>query len=646
MVFCGKPSKSCEECRLRRTKCDRARPSCSQCIRARRVCKGYRDVGDLMFRDESKKLVAKARIQSSRRPARSRISPLRRQTISDQLIPATLLEIQSYPSIEVPTGLRETVEQQATSFFFQNYVPDKTSLPGGGFQYLEDIFGLERVGGGLLDIILSLGISGLASFWKEPGWIANANTKYASSSKTISLELESFDGIRSNQVFAAVMLLGLYKVAPCSGQKSMEGCAEHTSGSSAIMKLRGKKQLKTSLGYQMFIHHRAQVIKGCVQMSTCVPSYIAEWNDSLDEGPLEQVATALSQLHIKYANIQGEMGPSHNFSNPESTIIRARNLDAECVAWTQNRDIQYISQTRQLSKATDESYLGHYDMYPSLWVAMIWNSYRTLRIQIHDLILLQVKHFCQTHVLEVLFGDPNYYEKQIMESESLILQLSREICSSVSAILGSNASPHMLPRPPRLYNGNMVLWPLYYAGFSSVIPRSQLEWIIGRLQHLLTTFGLRQAIPLLYGLCTGNCVQKWDGQHVAHLPSDEDAFVTPELSRTTTQEAEQQQAQGYTTLIQNVAHHNADFAYVNPGESAHSPHQLPTLRSSAMDESQRHINCTSSNFNLESETITARQPETQVQGYGIGLTPEDPRYYGGTRGMGVIMGSGLFETEW
>lgn len=60
MVYCGKPSKGCAECRSRKIRCDQARPACSQCTKASRACSGYRDQLSLMFRDESQQVVRKA----------------------------------------------------------------------------------------------------------------------------------------------------------------------------------------------------------------------------------------------------------------------------------------------------------------------------------------------------------------------------------------------------------------------------------------------------------------------------------------------------------------------------------------------------------------------------------------------------------
>ncbi|KAF4456934.1 hypothetical protein F53441_1058 [Fusarium austroafricanum] len=63
MVYCGKASQGCQNCRVRRIKCDKIKPECSQCIRVGKKCPGYRDQLSLMFRDESSKVIQKAHAQ-------------------------------------------------------------------------------------------------------------------------------------------------------------------------------------------------------------------------------------------------------------------------------------------------------------------------------------------------------------------------------------------------------------------------------------------------------------------------------------------------------------------------------------------------------------------------------------------------------
>jgi hypothetical protein len=49
--------------------CDQAIPACGQCIKSKRNCPGYRNEVDLMFLDETRMVVKKARIRSPPRAA-------------------------------------------------------------------------------------------------------------------------------------------------------------------------------------------------------------------------------------------------------------------------------------------------------------------------------------------------------------------------------------------------------------------------------------------------------------------------------------------------------------------------------------------------------------------------------------------------
>ncbi|GJC95509.1 C6 finger domain-containing protein [Colletotrichum higginsianum IMI 349063] len=60
MVYCGKPSKGCSSCRERKIRCDQKEPGCGQCEKRQQECPGYRNIVDLMFRDESSHVIKKA----------------------------------------------------------------------------------------------------------------------------------------------------------------------------------------------------------------------------------------------------------------------------------------------------------------------------------------------------------------------------------------------------------------------------------------------------------------------------------------------------------------------------------------------------------------------------------------------------------
>ena len=103
MVYCGKPSKGCAECRSRKIRCDQARPACSQCTKASRACSGYRDQLSLMFRDESQQVVRKAN-SSATAARRATKSPKRAATRAGTPASSSTTGLKSSRSPSLPQG--------------------------------------------------------------------------------------------------------------------------------------------------------------------------------------------------------------------------------------------------------------------------------------------------------------------------------------------------------------------------------------------------------------------------------------------------------------------------------------------------------------------------------------------------------------
>lgn len=67
MVYCGPPSKGCASCRERKVRCDQQEPGCGQCEKRNVTCPGYRNMQDLMFRDESSRVIKKAKARTRKK---------------------------------------------------------------------------------------------------------------------------------------------------------------------------------------------------------------------------------------------------------------------------------------------------------------------------------------------------------------------------------------------------------------------------------------------------------------------------------------------------------------------------------------------------------------------------------------------------
>ncbi|KAG9548581.1 hypothetical protein KCV01_g23762, partial [Aureobasidium melanogenum] len=70
MVYGGKPSRGCGTCKKRKIKCDEGRPTCTQCQKSSRVCLGYKDEADYIFRNQTEKVTS--RITKARKPRASK----------------------------------------------------------------------------------------------------------------------------------------------------------------------------------------------------------------------------------------------------------------------------------------------------------------------------------------------------------------------------------------------------------------------------------------------------------------------------------------------------------------------------------------------------------------------------------------------
>lgn len=168
-----------------------------------------------MFRDEPQN--QNERHQRSKKAESTRAQDLLSSAASDTHLsvittPIAQLPLEFQPVFPLSISLGTSAEDQATCFFFQNYVLAGNELSRAPYDYLSDIYGSEEVGAGLAEAIASLGMVGLANFWCTPNIMSNANAKYHSALRTVSEQPMDVDQAKSDQTLISIMLLGLYGV--------------------------------------------------------------------------------------------------------------------------------------------------------------------------------------------------------------------------------------------------------------------------------------------------------------------------------------------------------------------------------------------------------------------------------------------------
>ena len=249
---------------------------------------------------------------------------------------------------------------------------------------------------------------------------------------------------------------------------------------------------------------------------------------ALLETPEEAAATALSRISIKYCNLRASMSSFDDHSNPEYIISTACALDAECAEWVRKCPFQYIYTTATLKQRSDEVFSDHYHVYANIWIATIWNNYRCIRILINELIIDQLKYLFRFNPQSTLLWDDScLYENQILASNSTLLQLCHDICSSVPYFLGFNPDLRPNERPvPKTVGGNLLIWPLYTAAVTGMVSDLMREWVADRLRWISEIMGIRQAAPLALSLARKQDILVWEsGETQDDVQSAKSKFI-------------------------------------------------------------------------------------------------------------------------
>jgi hypothetical protein len=237
-----------------------------------------------MFRDESQVLSSKRQRLAGTKKARHTISlspPKETHSslvhISSEVSTPQFSNKHPSPASFLTLNLDSSAEEQATCFFWRNYILEEHRFHNGNFQYLSDLYTREDIGESLTETVACLGLVGLSNFWKASNIMRAAQAKYNSALRLVSSRLRNVEEAKADQTLVAVMLLGLYEVIclplfwvicvnfypqtnTCSSPQSMQSWTKHTTGAAALLNLRGKQQLETSIGHHLFVHLRTQVV--------------------------------------------------------------------------------------------------------------------------------------------------------------------------------------------------------------------------------------------------------------------------------------------------------------------------------------------------------------------------------------------------
>lgn len=554
MVFCGKPSRGCATCRAKKKKCDAAVPACSLCRRTGSKCPGYRDQLSLSFRDQSQCVIEKVRGSSGKKrhstdevAEKSKVSATpdlthdqrgpevrisrrfdsRRRSCTSTLEYDELNEALSplnvdyspnvdcfWPTLElspasdpipfqpkdvhisiIPIALSPPLEEQATYFFFQNYVFTELATPYNHLACLPTICSQVSQMKALSSVIISIGAAGISNIRKDPDIMRAAQEIYSSTLQYTQDLLEDSSQIQKDQTILVVLLLALYENITCCTPQSMRSWSRHVRGATALLSLRGQDSLSDIALLGLFLHLRQQIITDCLQRKAPTPQIVVDWSckvKGLVSGP-KLWENSLEDISIRLCDLRSSIKQG-SIDNDEA-IRLAATLDEDLEAWL-SKVPEYFSYSKIYDFENPEDvFFGCYHVYSETRVVSVWNHYRSLRIITNEVIIDAIYSS----------GNATSHEVQRRSSEQLLNKLTADICGSVPPFLGYRNGQKNAP----VMIGTLLLWPLYTCAAQNYASPVARDWIILQLDKIGEVMGIRLATSLARVLRTRGEVTVW-----------------------------------------------------------------------------------------------------------------------------------------
>jgi hypothetical protein len=349
MVYRGKPSAGCENCRKAKKRCTLEQPACARCVKLKKHCSGYRDTTQLQIQDESEAVRAKAtkkarqtaHVTAAADWAPPQPAPAWNETPANILTPQSMNSESSGSSsddtIELPVHetqidfdfsdttdygdgmsliqsygpvtmrLMPTADEIASTHFFSQFTSDN-----GHWDFVRD-FARKSTMEPCLDLaIRACGMAALDNVQNVVMGKEYARSMYVEALGLLNAALRDPKRCKTDESLLAVSMLGYYENLTCESKESVTSWKAHISGATQLLKLRGKSQFKSRIGRLMFREIRAQILIHCIWDDLEPPDFLLDWEEDLiaqsEEMPLAAMAAdRLVRISFDFAKIRAKI---------------------------------------------------------------------------------------------------------------------------------------------------------------------------------------------------------------------------------------------------------------------------------------------------------------------------------------------------
>ncbi|KAJ4171077.1 hypothetical protein NW754_007221 [Fusarium falciforme] len=301
----------------------------------------------------------------------------------------------------------------------------------------------------------------------------------------------------SDQTLAAVMLMGMFETIASADVSSMQSFSQHTIAAAQCIEMRGPGQFKSEASLKLFVQMRRIIVMTSHQLQEPIPYALKKWSkwaECMDIKELEP-ANRFAEMNEILARARAEL-KYQDIKDPETVAARLLPIDEMLNEWARSLPPSWSYKSyRSIGPGGTPSsgYDQQYDMYDDPWVACVWNSYRNIRLLIHESII--------TATLK--YGTEDQ-KANLQSSGKVLVDMANGICHSVAYHLGHQPGGREAGgvrqftysddvATPR---GWLLLWPLFFSAMLRTTPKEQRQWVAKTIRQMGLQMGLRLAMSM------------------------------------------------------------------------------------------------------------------------------------------------------
>jgi hypothetical protein len=319
------------------------------------------------------------------------------------------------------------LKEHGANFYFTKYTLNEDPFSGDYHNWLAQAYSSGDQA--LRGAIEAVGMAGISNVYYAPHVFSKSKEQYCQALAALNHALGDPVIAVADTTFMAVILLSMFEMINFDTWDRYTSWATHVQGALTLLELRGKEQFSQKRGGLLFVLIRSQILTACMYQNLSVPPSLLQTSQNFKTSSIrrewhkEKVASpgSISEISFRIVNLRAAIQNGH-VTDSDTILQQANQIDDELMAWKTTASHSWMYGTAESARIPGVPYFdGKCHVYPNLWVAEIWNNWRTLRILVNQILLYQSPSM---HSLDQLNRS---------NAQSTIRILSTEICISTSS---------------------------------------------------------------------------------------------------------------------------------------------------------------------------------------------------------------------